>query len=430
MLASGAPSRAGAASLDRAFGGSRLRVLFLTCHLPYPAWSGGRLREFELLSRLAETCDIGLRCVSKTYEEDQANAAKLGAICQSIEIFPADKTVPADDDALVMPPQVLQHRSNDLARRIAQDLASPTRWELVHVEGFYMMQHVPEATQTPVVLTEQNIEYVLWRQRAARTHSKKQRRRYLWQYLRTLQCEMAAWEKADVCATVTEEDRILMLASHANPDVRLVPDGCDHLRAAAGPFPPVDDRGVVFVGNFAYEPNVDAARFLCRQIVPRVRDMVRDARFTLVGNDPPADVLRLADRAGVGVTGRVPEVAPFLRRAAVVACPLRIGGGVKVKVLEALHEGKALVTTSVGAQGIPGLDRGAFVADHPRDFAAGVAQLLQDRQLRAALERAALDLSSRLPSWDDASKALLDCYLEVCSPRSRLVATRRWHHPV
>jgi glycosyltransferase involved in cell wall biosynthesis len=124
----------------------------------------------------------------------------------------------------------------------------------------------------------------------------------------------------------------------------VVPDAVDHLGSA--PLDAVAPRPeLVFVANFAYQPNVDAAFWLCREIFPRVREQVPEARALLVGNGPPQELQALACEH-IFVTGRVPSVAPSLDRAAVVVCPLRVGGGIKVKMLEALCRGKAIVASS------------------------------------------------------------------------------------
>jgi glycosyltransferase involved in cell wall biosynthesis len=119
----------------------------------------------------------------------------------------------------------------------------------------------------------------------------------------------------------------------------------------------------------------------------------------------------------VVVTGRVPSVEPYFERAQVIVCPLREGGGVKVKVLEALARGKAVVTTSVGVQGLgPAADDALRVEDRPRRFARAVAEILRDETERRRLEQAAKALAATLPTWDDAVDGLIGCYQELATP--------------
>jgi glycosyltransferase involved in cell wall biosynthesis len=205
----------------------------------------------------------------------------------------------------------------------------------------------------------------------------------------------------------------------------LVPDGFDHLRRGrAGRRPTIDrrDGAVVFVANFAYQPNVDAALYLGETIWPLIHREVADAQLWLVGNEPPLEVEALAAGSdGVKVTGRVADVTPYMEEAKVVVCPLRIGGGVKVKVLEALYLGKAIVTTTVGAQGIPDPNSAMWVVDEPSGFAQAAIELLRASSKRTDLERRARMAAYQLPTWDESARALESCYGELLGSQRSLL---------
>jgi polysaccharide biosynthesis protein PslH len=258
-------------------------------------------------------------------------------------------------------------------------------------------------------LVEQNVEYELWQQRmnfaAARA---------------TRAAEQAAWREADLLAAVTEEDRAVM-AGVAQRPVALVTDGADHRTAwtadATTDGVPVDPDApaVVFVGNFAYEPNADAAIWLANEIFPRIRETAR-AKLFLVGNAPPAALTALACE-DVVVTGRVDAVEPWLDAAAVVVCPLRVGGGVKVKVLEALGRGCAIVATPQCAHGIPGAPAAMRLADDSSGLADAVVSLLADPDERARLQAEALRCAQQLPTWDSVAARLAALWRELPAGR-------------
>jgi len=379
-----------------------MRVLFLTCHLPYPAVSGGRLREYELLRRIGPEADVRLCAVSKTYEQDRAAASALEGCCASVAVFEAE---PGADD---LPAQLRRHCSRSASEHVAELLQDV---DVVHVEGFYLAHHVPPDAPVPLLLVEQNVEFSLWGQRVAVADGPADQRRAFREFRQTRTSEVDAWRRATLCAAVTEDDRAAMLRVAPELDVRVVPDGCDHLgkppERRAEPA-----REVLFVGNFAYEPNADAARWFCGEIAPRVLERVPDARILLVGNEPPPDVTGLACEH-VEVTGRVPSVADYLDRATVVAAPLRVGGGIKVKVLEALCRGKAIVSTSVGVQGLPDAPDALVVCDDAESFAAACARVLESPAARRRLERGAARLAAALPTWDEAAASLLECYRDL-----------------
>ena len=383
-----------------------MRLLFLTCHLPCPRLSGGRLREYELLRRLAGEVEFHVCAVSKTYDEDVARAAELRRLGIHVEVFRA-RTGCGDGVAS----QVARHASAEAARRV-EELVSRGAVDAVHVEGFYLMPLVPTDCPVPILLVEQNVELDLWRQRVDRETDRDRRRAAFLEHGLTRAAELAAWGRADLCATVTtaDLDRIARLAPTL--DLRVVPDGADHI-AAHRSHPRPNPRTVAMVANFAYEPNACAAAWFCSEILPRLTNRIPGVHLQLVGSGPPAHVRALAG-GNVTVTGPVPAVEPYLDRAAVVVCPLRVGGGIKVKVLEALSRGKAIVTTSIGAQGLPGqIARCGGVEDDPARFADAVAALLADRRRRERCEQESLALAATLPTWDDAAVALLGCYGEL-----------------
>ncbi|MPZ71869.1 MAG: glycosyltransferase [Nitriliruptorales bacterium] len=389
----------------------RLRVLFLTCHLPFPPVSGGRRREFELLRRIGREVDVSVCAISKTYEEDRSNAGALAPYCTDVRVVPAEPARASD----VIPFQVLRHRSRHVRRALRK-----ARYDVIHVEGFYLMQHLRHIEPGPTVLVEQNIEYQLWEQRAAHargTAAWRHRR----EAERTRVAEQEAWRTADVVAALTEEDRAVIRASGID-HVPLVPDGIaraqDHLAPTVEGSRPV----VTFIGNFAYEPNVDAAQHFVKRVLPRLVHSVPDVHVMLVGNAPSMAVRALAGRH-VTVTGRVPDVGEYLQAATVVVCPLRVGGGVKVKMLEALAYSKAIVSTSVGTQGLgPGVHEAVVEADDPVPMAAAIAELLRDPQRRRSLEAAAGAHAATLPTWEDAAEALVGCYRLAATGRQPLDA--------
>jgi glycosyltransferase involved in cell wall biosynthesis len=220
-------------------------------------------------------------------------------------------------------------------------------------------------------------------------------------------------------ATVTPEDRLVIESVLTATHVSVVPDGADHLPAPnetvvgqehldrpPGPL-------IVLLANFAYAPNVDAALHLCHNILPTLRAAVPNVHTWLVGNAPPPEV-RALTAATVEVTGRVRDVLPFVDAADVMVCPLRIGGGIKVKMIEALRRGKAVVSTPIGAQGLSVQAKNSLlIEEEPWAFADAVASLITDPDRRAQLERRAMRAASQLPLWDDAAGTLAAVYNEL-----------------
>jgi polysaccharide biosynthesis protein PslH len=181
--------------------------------------------------------------------------------------------------------------------------------------------------------------------------------------------------------------------------ITVVPTGVDvqRLRPAASPSP--TDPLVLFVGAMDWEPNIDAVEYFCSEIWPLIRSSNSSARFRIVGRNPHRRVQGLASDS-VEVTGSVPSVVDHLRESAVVVVPLRVGGGTRLKIYEAMAAGKAVVSTTVGAEGLDvhhGED--ILLADDPVNFAEAVTTLLQNADLRRRYETAAMNLAANY-DWE------------------------------
>jgi glycosyltransferase involved in cell wall biosynthesis len=172
---------------------------------------------------------------------------------------------------------------------------------------------------------------------------------------------------------------------------------------------------VVFNATFNYRPNFDAALYLIDEVWPRVLATCPTARLTLVGNTPEWEARQLA-REGVDLTGKVSDVRPYLRNAAVLAVPVRMGGGTRLKVVEGLSLGKAMVTTTLGCEGLAVRDREhALIGDTAESFAAGILELFESPQLRHDLGHAGRALAEQRYSWDLGGRRLDVLYQEIAA---------------
>ncbi len=398
-----------------------MRILFLTAHLPFPPISGGRRREFELITRLGRDNEVHLCSVTKSWRTDSQYIHELASYCASVNLFEASY---ADEHKhLAYSNQMRRHVSEDATSHIT-NILKKEKFDVVHVEGYYLMQHVPANVDVPVLLVEHNIECLLSFQRFMLA-SNREEKGYFWkEYVNTLNWEKKFWKRAALCVTLTEEDKISMSRLEPGLNVKMIPDGTDHKKTIeniglvsgdnASHLVNAEHPSVLFVANFAYEPNVDAALYFSKIIFPLILREVPNARLYLVGNAPPMEIKALAVNKQIKVTGFVNSLVPYYKAASIVICPLRIGGGIKVKILEALNAGKAIVSTSVGAQGLDlKLHRALAIADEPPDFAKKAVQLLRDPDQRHRQEQEALAYSKKLPCWQQVSDQFSKCYNEI-----------------
>ena len=223
-------------------------------------------------------------------------------------------------------------------------------------------------------------------------------------YRETKERELAVYCKADAVITVTLDDACAIRAECPDILCEVVPN-THHL--CLSDTPPERDT-LIFVGGFSHDPNVDAVRHFCTDILPLIRESKPNIRLTIVGNNPPENI-RLLENEHVTVTGYVPETSPYLHRSHVSVAPLRYGAGMKGKIGEAMAHGIPVVTTVVGAQGM-GLAHGknVMIADSPRCFAAAVLELLEDKRLWETIRGNAVQIIEDNYTPKQVGQALLD----------------------
>jgi polysaccharide biosynthesis protein PslH len=299
--------------------------------------------------------------------------------------------------------------------------ALAARWtpDVVQLEYHVMAQYLPalRACRAPRVMVEhepavRSASYVVRRGAAARWLNARDRANWR-------RFEAAAVREVQAVVVFTDEDKDALRA--------LVPDACivtiplgaeipDRPLNPAGTSPP----SLLFVGSFVHPPNVEAAVRLARAIFPQVHARVPDARLYIVGAQPPPEVMRLADPSIV-VTGFVPEVKPYLDRATAVVAPLWSGGGMRVKVLEALASGKAVVATTRAVEGL-GVAGGVelFLADSDATFAEAVIRLLVSPGERVALAGRARAWACSSLGWDRSILKYEKLYAELLERARRV----------
>ncbi len=373
------------------------RILLLTPQLPYPPQQGTSLRNFHLLRALAQRHHVTLLSFAeRDRAADTARLAELARVLPPIAV--PERTTGQRLRGL------LTSRAPDMARRLhsaalAAALADALRdevFDVVQIEGIELAWTMPlireTAPGTRIVLDCHNAETELQR-RALRADRRQPRR---WpaavysaaQVGRLARFEREALRAADAIIAVSEEDRrqLMALAEPAKP-IAVIPNvvAVDDYQWA-GPVPDEARFDIVFTGKMDYRPNVDGVLWFAEAIWPLVRQARPATTWAIVGQRPHTRLAALGDAPGITLTGRVDQVQPYLAGAGVYVLPLRIGSGTRLKLIEAMAAGCAVVSTTIGAEGFA-LESGreAIVADTPEAFAAAVRALLDDPARRVAL---------------------------------------------
>jgi sugar transferase (PEP-CTERM/EpsH1 system associated) len=391
-----------------------MRILFLSAPLLFPANTGGRIRSSEILRRLSSRHRITALCFRTPHDTDQAVADMRGS-CERLELvawretakftprFYAELLASAPSP---LPYTVWKYRSSAMRQHVT---ALAPHHDLIVCDFLQPMVNVPAALGTPVVLFQHNVEAVIVQRHLEHTTNPLARAYLRLELAKLTRFEARALKRATHTIAVSDVDRRLMASLYRVSNVSVAPGGvdADYWRPAA------DHEGLdlVFTGSMDWLPNQDAVLYFARDILPLIRQEV-PASFWIVGRNPPGTVRDLAHSApGVRVTGTVDDVRPWVARAAIYVVPLRIGGGTRIKILEAMAMAKCVVSTTVGAEGLPvEAGRHLLVADTPATFASTVVSLLKDDARRRGVGLAARDLVVSGLTWDAAA----DRFAAIC----------------
>lgn len=398
-----------------------MKLLFLTPQLPFPPQQGTTIRNFNIIKQLASRHEIHLLSFGTSQE---LGASPLREYCSRIEIAP-----PPVRTTLTRAYETLSSPLPDMARRLhspflAQKLAAMLRqekYDVIQIEGIEMAEAWRLETRgwnrakSPVsslrssisVFDDHNAEWVL-QKTAYETDVKNPRRWhgafYSWiQWHKLAQFERKVCLEANRVVAVSAEDAQAIGSLDPRVEPVVIPNGVDvdfYVPSEEVCAKPLADRSVVFTGKMDFRPNIDAAFWFANDILPALRNEIPLAHVLFVGQKPTPHVLALKSRAGVQVTGWVPDTRPFIADAAVYAVPLRMGGGTRLKVLEAMAMGKAIVSTTRGVEGIASVDgRDVVIADTARDFAHAIAVLMRDKPRARELGGNARRLAEESYDW-------------------------------
>jgi polysaccharide biosynthesis protein PslH len=399
-----------------------VQILVVAPYPPYPPRFGGASRIYHLLRVLARDHRITLLCFASP-----AEAAEMGPLADlGIEVHTVPRP-PAKDrrrkrlyQLRSLVGRTYSHYSLWSPRMAAMldGLLSQRRFDVVQVEFGDLAGAYPVAPGALRIVDEHNVEY-RFMERLERLERSRLRRLYYRLEARKLRHdELAACRRADAILTTSDVDRATLLPHVDATPIRVVPNGVDTTFFTPGPDVDGPPR-LVFTGAINYQPNTDGALHFCGEIWPLVRRSAPEATLAIVGKDPPPAVRALA-RDGVTVTGTVPDVRPWMQTATVFVVPLRTGGGTRLKILEALAAGRAVVSTSLGCEGLevtPGQD--ILVADEPAAFADAVVRCVRDPALRASLGVAGRALVEQRYRWEAIGAGLADFYRELLAQRGQ-----------
>lgn len=399
-----------------------MKILLITADVPATSSMAGSPRVFSLFKYIAQHHQVHLATFpSSLWSRSEVSNERYEAFIASdetIQVFQSVSLLPFPQrisfwgtqlHRLLQAPFFLtRYHSPDEFRSIQRrilDLIDRTKPDVICVDRLPAAQYVLDFTSIPRVVDAHDAASLNFRRRANFAGSRWERIRLLLESHSIRRFEVATARAVDAYLVNSPFDQQVLQAYHRDMRVSCIPNGVD-----TDYFAPNGERGnelsIVFTGVMSYPPNSDAARFLCGQILPRLRVRVPEVRVHLVGRDPSADVRVLAGD-GVTVTGTVPDIRPYVRDSSIYVSPLRFGTGVKNKILAALAMGKAIVASPESCAGldiIPG--KHLFIATSPDEYCALILSLLADRNRRRELGNAGRELVLQRYTWEVMGREL------------------------
>jgi sugar transferase (PEP-CTERM/EpsH1 system associated) len=398
-----------------------MRILWIKTELLHPVDKGGRIRTYHMLRSLSRRHDVTYVCLDDGLAAPDA-IERARDYAQKVVVVPfrpaAKKSVGFFVDLLrnlfsPLPYAIARYRSPELRERVEQ-LAGAA--DLIVCDFLTPSLNVPDGLLPPTVLFEHNVEAMIWR-RYVPVPQHPVRRAYMrLQWRRMLRHEARECRRFAHVIAVSAIDAEVIRREYAVASVGHVPTGVDVEYFSVSRPRPQGSRELVFIGSMDWMPNEDGIRWFATEVFGRIQDRIPGARLLVVGRSPSPGMRALTARnPAIEVTGTVADVRPYLERAAICVVPLRVGGGTRLKIYEAMAMGVPVVSTTVGAEGLPlRNDEQLLIADTADEQVDAICALLTDRARASRLATAARRHVLEHCSWD----AVAESFLAQCPRRA------------
>ena len=396
---------------------ARPRILFLAHLLPLPLDSGAQIKSYHTLQTLAANYDITLLAFVRSEEENQ-HIKNLRSFCvggvQTVPIARSKaRNITDAATALLTRNSFIVSRDHVPAMQKAViERLTKQKYAAVHIDHLQMAQYVlPRRSGARLILDHHNIESVIIKRLSETTDSRAMRIYAAQEWPKLQRYEVGVCKQCDAVVTVTDEDATtLRLLAPELKNVTVVPIGVDGEYFC--PLPRHESKTLLSIGTMHWQPNIDAIMWFYEAIYPLIKQQVPDVRLNIVGPKPPGRVssLSISDRS-VSVPGHVEDVRMPAEECAAFIVPLLAGGGMRVKILNALSMALPVVSTHVGAEGIAVThEKDILIANNPEAFARACVRLINDPRLRAQLGDAGRQLVETRYSWNAVGRRLLSVY--------------------
>ncbi len=403
-----------------------MNILFISTNYPYPADSGHHLRTFYTLKYLAQDNRIFYVAFKKKHQ-DLRDRDPIREMCETVDTF----VTPDDFSRLRMtlslmknvvsnyPYVAIKYYDERVEHRI-KEILDKHRIDVVHLDLLPLTRYLNSFKGIPVALTEHNVESARLLTLVQQSQNVFFKTYMYMQYRKLAIFEREEMGKCEICIAVSRNDKEVLNKFNPDTEIAVIPNGVDveYFSPKNGMRVP---KSVIWVGGMKDFYNRQAVNYFCAEIFDKIKKEVQDLKLTMVGKSPTKRVLELAEQnKNVKCIGYVEDVRPYINEAMVFIAPILSGGGTKLKVLNALAMGKAVVTTSVGAEGIDVTNgENVIIADDPAEFARETVNLLSNPEKTEEIGKKARELVLEKYDWRKIGKRYSALYEELVDRYTR-----------
>lgn len=403
-----------------------MKILFLSTKGPLPTNDGHSLRTYNLLKQIASVHEVYLLSFVK-FQEEYIYIEEIKKVCRSVNYVELGENISKISmgrsilrSLVSRQPFIAIKYCKKNMRRMIQDIVEKECIDLVHIDILPMCVYLELVQGIPTVLNAHNAESLLLGRQAANEKNLLKKMYYASQQQKLDLFERKAANQVDHVVTCSEDDRNIFESFAPRIPVTIVPNGVDVDYFCASNEIAEQDMKIVFVGGLNWFPNLDGLKWFDEEVLPYVLRECPDVCIHVIGRYEKD--IKWKNSNHFCIEGFVPDIRPYLEMGAVVVVPLRIGGGTRLKILDAMSMSKAIVSTSIGAEGLSTLDGiNIVLRDNPEEFSEGIIELIKDREKRQSIKKAARLFVEENYQWNSIGTRLLDVYEKlVISPRQWL----------
>ena len=396
-----------------------MKILFLTPYVPYPLNNGGLIRVHHMMLNLGAKHDVTVICMEPDNEAQAEGIKVIEDAGITIETVPVASNQKKELNRIYQllslvsskPYQYKQYYSAAMQKSISRHLEEGD-YDLLHVE-FSQMGYYHLDTEIPRYVDQHNVEYEIMHRTYETEKSPLRKLLAYSEWKKFYKQEIENCEKFTGCLTTSVRDAEILQQRSPGMECHVIPNGVDsEFFKSNATGDDIDPNMVLFTGTISYYPNTEGILWFYKNIWPLIKEKNPQATFCIAGKAPPPEVQAIADSdESVTATGMVDDMRDYYNKAAVVVVPLRVGGGTRLKILEGMAMSKAIISTSVGAEGIEHTDgEDILLKDTPEDFSNAVVSVMNDTALRQRLEKGGRDLVEAKYDWRAVTDKLSDVF--------------------